>query len=65
MSEAQRLRDKAFHAREVALALTDKHACAALEALADEFEAQATELERREQGARGEQNKPASQRDTP
>lgn len=50
MSEAQKLRDKAFHARELALALPDAHARAALEALAAEYEQQALELERQDGG---------------
>jgi hypothetical protein len=50
VSKAQTLRDKALHARALALALTDAHARAALEAMADEFERQAVELERSESG---------------
>jgi hypothetical protein len=64
VSEAQKLRDKAFHARDLARALTDKQASAALEALAAEFEAQALELERQNPGT-GEQDKTISRRDTP
>ena len=62
MSEAQKLRDKAVHARDLAWALTDEHACAALEALAVEFERQATELEAQDQSG---QERPASWSDTP
>ena len=64
MSEASELRNKASHAREVAWALTDEHARAALEALADELERQAAEFERQEQN-QGGQNYPTSQNDTP
>jgi hypothetical protein len=45
VSEAQKLRDKAAHAREMAAPLTDAHACAALQALALELEQQALDLE--------------------
>jgi hypothetical protein len=64
VSEAQKLRDKATHARGLAAALTDSHARKALEALADELEQQAIELERQDQST-GRQDKPASQSDTP
>jgi hypothetical protein len=64
VSEAQKLRDKAFHARDLARALTDKYACAALETLAAEFETQAIELERQNR-ATGGQDKPVSRSDTP
>ena len=56
MSEAQRLRDKAVHARELAGGLAEKHARAALEALAVEFERQATELDAQDQSG---QERPA------
>lgn len=62
MSEAQKLRDKAAHARQLAWALTDAHARAALEAMASEFERLALELERAEQSG---QNESISQSDTP
>jgi hypothetical protein len=64
VSEAGKLREKASHAREVAWALTDEHARAALEALADELEVQAAELDRQEQN-QGSQTHPTSQNDTP
>ena len=48
MSEAGKLRDKATHARELAWGMTDDHARAALEALADELEVQEAELERQD-----------------
>ena len=51
VSEAQKLRDKAAHAREMAAPLTDAHACAALQALASELEQQALDLEHKEQRA--------------
>jgi hypothetical protein len=50
VGEAEKLRDKALHARGLALALTDAHARAALQAMADELERQAVELERQESG---------------
>ena len=49
MSETQRLRDRAAHARDLAWGLSDEHARGALEALATELELQATELEHKEQ----------------
>ena len=57
MSEAQKRRDRAFHARQLARALTDQDACAALEALAVELEAEAAELERGDQGGAADQPK--------
>jgi hypothetical protein len=45
MSEAQRLRDKAVHARELARMLADDHSKGALEALAQELDQQAAQLE--------------------
>lgn len=45
MSDAQRLRDKAHHARELAVLLSDPHSIGALEAYADELERQADELD--------------------
>jgi len=62
VSEARKLRDKAVHARELAWALADEHARAALEAMAIEFERQAAELEAQEQSGR---ERPASRSDTP
>ena len=62
MSEAQRLRDKAVHARELAGGLAEKHARAALEALAVEFERQATGLEAQDQSGH---ERPAPRSDTP
>jgi hypothetical protein len=64
VSEGQRLRDKAAHAREMAWALTDRHARAALEALAGELEQQASVLEREERD-RDKQNDLTSRSDTP
>ena len=63
MSEAQALRDRAAYARELAHALTDARARAALEALAREFEQLAVDLDRQEkqQGAKN----PPSRGDTP
>jgi len=62
VSEAQRLREKAAHAREMAGPLTDAHAHAALQSLASELEQQALDLERQEQSG---QRRPASRIDTP
>ena len=45
MSEAQKLRAKALHVRELAMAMTDAHAIGALKAFADELERQADELD--------------------
>jgi hypothetical protein len=59
VSETHRLRDKAAHVREVAKALTDRPARAALRDLADDLERQASELER-EQHKQGMQENPAS-----
>jgi hypothetical protein len=47
VTKAHKLRDEAFHARDLAWALTDEHARAALEDLACELERQALELERK------------------
>ena len=49
MSDALKLRQKALHVRELARALSDAHASAALEALADEFDLQAAELEQQQE----------------
>ena len=46
MSEVERLRGKAAHARRLAEEIADAHARAALRAFADELESKATELER-------------------
>jgi len=62
VSETHKLRAKAVHARELAWALADEHARAALEALAVEFEQLAAELEAQDQGG---QEQPASRSDTP
>lgn len=45
MSEAQKLREKALHARELAVAMTDAHAIGALRAYAEELERLADELD--------------------
>lgn len=62
MSEAQKLRAKALHAREMAWSLSDELARTALEALALEFERRASELEAQELN---DQERPASRSDTP
>jgi hypothetical protein len=63
VSEKQRLRDKAAHTRDIAWALTDRPARAALEALADDLERQASVLER-EEHEQGMQDNPASRSGT-
>jgi hypothetical protein len=45
VSEAQKLRDKAAHTRQMAWSLTDQHARGALEALAGELDQQANDLD--------------------
>jgi len=62
VSEAEKLRDKALHARELVWRLSDERARAALEAIAVEFERQAFELEAQELN---DQERPASRSDTP
>jgi hypothetical protein len=62
VSEAQKLRAKALHAREMAWSLSDELARTALEALALEFERRASELEAQELN---DQERPASRSDTP
>jgi len=64
VSEAQKLRDKASYVRVMALTVTDEHARASLEALADELEQQALDREGQEQ-EQGSKNYPASRSDTP
>ena len=64
MSETQRLRDKASHVRVMASTVSDEHARASLEALADELEQQALDREGQEQ-EQGSQIYPASRSDTP
>jgi hypothetical protein len=63
LSEAQKLRDKAAHARQLAESLTDPHARGALEALAGELDQQANDLEAQERD-QDKENKP-SRSDTP
>jgi hypothetical protein len=62
VSEAQEMRDKASHARKLAWGVGDEKARAALEAMAVEFDQQATELEAEDQSG---QDRPASRSDTP
>ena len=48
MSEIERLRDQAAHARRLAEGITDMHALASLHAYADELERMASEIERQQ-----------------
>lgn len=61
MSEIDRLRNQATHARRLARYTTDAHARDALEALAGEFERKALDLEHEQSS----ETKPASPHDTP
>jgi hypothetical protein len=63
LSEAQKLRDKAAHARRLAASLTDRQACGALETLAGELDQQASDLERQARAKVGQEK--SSQSDTP
>lgn len=62
VSEIDRLRSQAAHARRLAGYTTDAHAKEALEAFAGEFERKALDLERQQSI---DENKSASQSDTP
>lgn len=61
MSEIDRLRNQAAHARRLARYTTDAHARDALEGLAGEFERKALDLEHEQSS----QNKSASPHDAP